>query len=1410
MKNKIPTVLSIDIGSVSLSVVQTGLDGTLLNYAYEFHKGKVRDILSGLQKDFDLSNVVAVVSPSANGWLKRHITTYDPQICNIIAARHYYEKPELILLVGAGRFQLIIFDKQGNYSHSTTNTSCAAGTGSFLDQQAARLNFTGIEELCLIADQNRDDLPEIASRCAVFAKTDLIHAQQAGYSQYAICDSLCKGLAKNIVDTLFAEEKPAKPVLFVGGVSKNPAVKRHIENMLDIGLEVHEHSHLFGAIGACLYFLDENPKVGKRIENFELSDILNDTGDKREYFHSPLTLRLSSYPEFKSEDTYQYTPSVVTQTGDIQVDVYNTLSAESARNVYLGFDIGSTSTKAVITDTNNQPLAGFYTYTNGRPLDATRAILESIQNLEKKSDIQFSVRASGTTGSGRKFIGKIIGADLIIDEITTHARAAYELNSETDTIIEIGGQDAKFTVMRNGLVTFSQMNTVCAAGTGSFIEEQADKLGVPLTAYSDKAEGSPAPLSSDRCTVFMERDINQYLNRGYAVREILASVLHSVRENYLKKVAVESAIGNKICFQGATAKNKALVAAFEEKLGKEIFVSRYCHLTGALGTALILRDENISSSKFKGYSLFKQEIPLSMENCTYCNNRCRITIAEVKGKKVAYGFLCGRDYNTKKFVNKNRSGFDLIKEREKLFSVKELTYSEEKPTVGLPANLHLYDELPFWKKFFRNLGFQTLSSEKLTNPVSEGKRLAGAEFCAPMHAMYGHVSWLADKTDHIFLPVHIEVREKRDEREANYCYYTQYSPTVVSLINDEIKEKCWIPFLNYSRGEDHVIRELYKELKLKFPGKISLQRIRKSYNEAKQFKEEKKKSLNDLYLSELGKATDISVVFIGRPYLVLSPSLNKGIPGIFSGMGIKTFYQDMVPYDEKDLLDIDYLLRAFPWYFASKALEVSRIIAKTENVYPVFLTAFKCAPDSLVLDFFKKMLDGHNKPYLILQIDEHDSNVGYETRIEAGIRAFRNHAKTSGKSDFEVGPVLIPPFRKLPKDKTVLFPNWDDVTGHFLVANLRRVGFDVRLLEHDDLTMRKSMVHNTGQCLPMNIMAQEYIEYIIKYNLDPAKSILWMTETYLTCNVRMYPYFIKNIFDNYGQGMEKASVYSGQLAHNEISVNTTYYAYFAYMIAGLLKKLGCRIRPREVNQGETDYAIDKSTGIIEKAFLGYGTIEGALEKIIPLFSDIEMRNEERPQVAIFGDFFVRDNDVMNQNLVRTIERSGGEALITPYNDYTKLTFENIVRRRAAMGKNLEVLGLRALLSGLKFFEKRYYKFFEPWLGKPVEIDAKKIERNLEKFNIKPYHSGESYDNILKIFYILEKYPDVSLFVQTNPAFCCPSLITEAMKKEIHKFTKVPIITITYDGTIESKNDIVIPYIKSIRTKKTMTNQNIIN
>jgi|WetSurSiteA1Bulk_404760.scaffolds.fasta_scaffold01592_2 predicted CoA-substrate-specific enzyme activase len=1391
------SVLGIDIGSVSLSIVQLAADGRILRQYYKFHKGNINNAFSDAAKIFDLKGISAIACTSSSVCLNQKLVlNYNAQVAIIEASKYYCPKAASILHIGAEKFMLIRFDDGGNYQSTKTNSSCAAGTGSFLDQQTERLNLSGIEELCERALRNTEEIPHIASRCAVFSNTDIIHAQQRGYSVNAICNSLCKGLAENIINTVFNREFPLLPVLITGGVSKNSVVRMYLEKRLKTRFLTQRHGHLFGAIGAGLLVLREKGDLPVLKINTLTDILIHDNGEKQ-YFHEPLSLKLSKYPDFSNERSYRFTPVVSLHPSEIEVDIYSELSNETDSKVYLGIDIGSTSTKAVLIDEFKKPVAGFYTYTAGKPLSAIKSIFEAIEYYFSQTGAVITIAGVGTTGSGRKFIGEIINADFIIDEITSHARAAWELNPQTDTIIEIGGQDAKFTLLKYGSVTFSQMNSVCAAGTGSFLHEQARKLGCSLLDYAQKVENISAPLASDRCTVFMERDISQLFNKGYTVNEILATALHSVTENYLKKVGVEASIGQNICFQGATAKNKSLIAAFEQRLQKPIYVSKYCHLTGALGTAIMLQEQHIKKTGFRGIGVYREEIIVETETCRLCTNNCCISLATVSGEKVAYGFMCGRDYGTHHYISKNRTGFDLLEKRKNIFSLESVTENREEITIGIPATLHLFEELSLWKRFFNNLSIRTITSEYFRDPLKTGKSLAGAEFCAPINSIFGHVLYLSDKVDYIFLPVLLQTREKSKGDEGQYCYYTQFSASLVYTLKiNGIPDKCLSPFLSFPKGKYHVTQKLYQCLKPVLKNGISYFTVLNAFSEALLYYSSQKKQLAGIFKEQFQPEKNISVVLLGRPYIVLSRILNKGIPDIFSSLGIRTFYQDMITTDDIDMEDINVFLKKVPWYFVTKILETAKIIAETRNLYPVLITAFKCAPDSFIIEYFKKIFDSCRKPYLILQIDEHDSNLGYETRIEAAVRSFKNHSLIYGENPGILSSQIFPKITKEIDGKTLLFPMWDPVVSPLLVANMKRIGIDARLMKSSELTIKKSMAYNTGQCLPINIIAQEFIEYVKDHNLRPENSMIWAIDTKLSCNIRLYPEYIKSILENYGHGMENAHVYSGLLTHLEISLSACYYAFFAYFLGGLIRMAGCRIRPYELNKGETDKVILRAVDILEGAFLGEKSLEKAVMEVVNLLDRIPRLEGNRPKVALFGDFYVCDNDVMNQKLNHAIEDAGGEIITVPYTDFIRMSLDNVIRRRIERGEYITAAQQRLISSGLKLLEEKFYRYFEKYLGPQKVVNPKKLEKHLARFKINPYNSGESYDNILKIFYIIENYPDISLFVQTNPSFCCPSLVTEAMTNEIRHLTGVPVVTLTYDGTNDYKNDVIIPYLQA--------------
>lgn len=1384
--------VGIDIGSVALSVVVVDKKSAILHSAYQFHQGAIAETLRSMLDAIDIRSIGGVAMTASGPDILEDVSRFDTQIAMIAAVKKYHAEVGSILFVGGENFGLITFNQQGDYERFRSNSSCAAGTGSFLDQQAKRLNLKSIETLSAVAFCNHSSTPKIATRCAVFAKTDLIHAQQEGYSVGQISDGLCEGLAKNVMDTLMPDSNVRLPLVMAGGVSMNTAVVKHFRNLLQVEPIIGEHSHHYGAIGAALLYLEEarlEPLKADTWDELFVREIKEKT-----YGYPPLALTLSNYPEFTTDTSYLFNPG--SKAAAVEVDIYR--PPDEKQNVYLGIDIGSTSTKAVLINRHNDVLIGLYTQTAGQPVKAVQAIFEAIEDIARKHGCQFIFDGVGTTGSGRKFIGRIINADLIIDEITAHARAAYELNNEADTIIEIGGQDAKFTTMKNGMVTSSVMNNVCAAGTGSFIEEQAVKLGVSLTDYSGRAMNTAAPVSSDRCTVFMERDINNYLTEGYSVDEVLASVLHSVCENYLAKVAVEANIGQNICFQGATARNRALVAAFEHRLKKPIFVSRFCHLTGALGSALILAENAVRNSAFRGINLYREIIPVKNEVCELCHNNCKINKVTVQGETVAFGFLCGRDYNTKHFVGTSQKQYDLIKLRSQVFPQAKKTAFKKSVRLGIPHALYLAEEMPLWKHFFATLGVETITSESLKTAVKTGKKLAGAEFCAPMNAFFGHVQYLVDKCDYIFLPVYLEAEKQKNEDFRFYCYYTQFAATLSAGMKSlRLQNKTIMPIIDHHSFQSRI--ELFSILKSIL--NTGYWEIYNAYEAALSFYSDGRGNLLNIYQREKPGKDKISVALLGRPYTIMQNSMNKGIPDIFSALHIKTFYQDMLPVNQEDLYEIEPLIARMHWNYAARILKAAIYVARTPGLYPVYVTSFKCSPDSFTLEYFKRVMDRYSKPYLILELDEHDSNVGYETRIEAAVRSFNNHHKNKD--------LRLVSSRALPlnsecvtkiKDKTLLLPCFDPINSKLLEAVYIKEGIDARMVPLTDQTIQRGLRTNTGQCLPVNLIAQSYMDYVEENLLDPAGTVGWIFDSHVACNIRLYPQLIKGIMESTGHGMEKMDVYIGSISLSDISMQASIDAYFAHMFGGMLRKIGCRIRPYEKDKGITDKIIAQAVTILYNTLLGGRSKDDDLVKVMNLFKKIETVPGRRPKVAIFGDMYARDNDVFNQDLMHCIEEYGGEVITTPFNEFAKLIASPYMRRWFLEGEFMDVLFAKTLITLVNQLEKSYYKIFNEVLNEPArdsDIDYKKI---YEHFNVTVQHFGESTDNLLKITALMQHYPDISLFVQTNPAFCCAGLVTEAMASRIEEYTGVPIVTLNYDGTGKNINSKVIPYIKFPRKK----------
>ena len=1393
-------ILGIDVGSVAVSLAVMGLNRQWIDSAYAFHRGDPAGTLKGLLSQLGRHGGWWVaVTGSAPAAIRAH-GRYDSLVALITGCRAYHGEVGSILHVGGERFGLVQFDAAGRYTRYQTNTACAAGTGGFLDQQARRLNLSGAAELAAVAQRSTGEPPKIATRCAVFAKTDLAHAQQEGFSLAQICDGLCQGVARHIVASLVRGQPVRTPVVFSGGVARNQAVAAHIARIL--GTELLCEKVPCGAAGAALCLLEA--VAADACAPFQTPDeIVRPAPRRKVYAFVPLELKGLPYPDFGGSEAYGFTRTEADRGNPVEVELFADWGGGAPGLCRLGIDVGSTSTKLAVVSTAGAVAAGFYTRTAGDPIGAAQRLLAAVEDAAGRRAAALTVVGAAVTGAGRKLAGRVLGADLVLDEITAHARAACELQPDVDTIIEIGGQDSKFTTLKDGRVNFCVMNTVCAAGTGSFIEEQAQRLGCPLSEYAGRALNAAAPLASDRCTVFMERDVNHLLCEGYSPNEILATVLHSIAENYLSRVAVEKHIGRVICFQGATARNRALVAAFEQRLGRPIHVSRLCHLTGAIGAALVLADAEHGATRFRGLDLCRKAIPTRVEICSLCGNHCKITVAEVDGEREASGFLCGRDYDASSRVDRNRSDFSLLRERRQALALPpEPRPLDAGPTLGLPAALHLADDLELWQVFFANLGIPTISGEGLHASLTSGPAAAGADFCAPLAALHADVGWLLSRADYVFLPFYLERQTGEKSLRRQYCYYSQYAPALAVQANAPADaDRVLTPLVHYLYGALYTQLQLYRMLRSIGLARVGLGDVVRAYRHACEFKAAAVERLKRRYREETAGIRDIHVVLLGRPYTVLSRRANKGIPDIFGALGVKAFFQDMLPDDRPSAEALKPLFREIHWHYASAILRAAQTAAAADGAYPVLVTAFRCAPDAFAIEFFKAIMDAHRKSYLILQLDEHASSVGYETRIEAAVRSFRNHYRSRRSRPPTYSPDLFPRSAAAIDGKTLFLPDWDHLSFRLIAANLKREGIDARLLGDTPEGIHRSLRRNSGQCIPMNIITQNFIDGIAAHGLDPSRCLLWMMPSTLACNLRMYPHFAQNLLAERGGGFEKARIYLGSLSFAEISIRLPANTYLAFMLGGLIRKIGCKIRPRETVPGATDAAIEAGMQLLESAFQGDLSKEGAVRQAADLLAAVSTDDGiggprgRRPKVAVFGDLYSRDNDVLNQGLIHFIERHAGEVVTLPYSSYVRMVAWPYMRKWFIEGYYLEALTSGTLLAAVTRLEKKYRRPLEPLLNEPEPDYDESPERILKRFGLRLEHTGESMDNLLKIHYTLKYHPDLALFVQASPAFCCPALVTEAMTRRIEQVTGVPVVSVTYDGIGGSQNDVIVPYLK---------------
>jgi len=908
---------------------------------------------------------------------KKTGAVYENDFASIVkSVSHFAPETRTIFEIGAETSRFISLKNENGrlfISEYGTNGECAAGTGSFIDQQAARMKVR-VEDI--------GDLVEcvshharIAGRCSVFAKSDMIHAQQKGATPEEILKGLMYAVARNFKSNVCRGRSVNPRILFLGGVAGNRGVVRALEDLFEIkrdAIWVPPLYRYFSASGVALLAREraESPEAHSSPGNRESSYITKVSSPS----HPPLSLDNVLFLE---------------RTSSIREEGQNVKG-----DLFLGIDVGSVSTNFSLIDREGNLVHEVYVRTEGRPIEVVE---KNLREIGKRVPPGCRVKGVSTTGSGRELVGELVGADVITDEITAHKTGAAFIaekyfSSSVDTIFEIGGQDSKFISIREGVVVDFAMNDACAAGTGSFLEEQAERIGISIKGvFSKIALASSAPLRlGERCTVFMEQDVSSYMNRGEKIDDIVAGLAYAVVLNYLNRVVRGRQIGTHIYFQGGTAYNESVAAAFSIILGKKIIVPPHNGVIGAIGAALVAMEKYLAleeKTRFRGFDL--TGLPLAKREfvCGGCSNECDVKEIVIEGEKTYWGDKCSERFRKPPKVPRKPVGEDLVSMKVSLLdSLIEEGGKEGTLRVALPRSLYFYERYPFWNGFFRSLGVSVVVTAPTSRGVAEeGAEISVSEPCFPVMASMGHVSRMIrefEDVDFYFLPNVINSEGSKRNGETYYCPWGQTLPFMVSsnpVVAPLLDSKLVTPTVYFGDGEKAVSKDLHQGLRrFGWTGRQIRDAVRAGYEGAKSFEKQfVHEGIKTLEKLEGEKAH--GVLLVGRPYNIYDREMNLNIPS-----KIREYYGiDVIPYDclpGLDDIDIRDLNWNMFWTLGRKIISAARFAAERKWINIIYFTNFKCGPDSFVRHYVE---EASGRPFLALQFDGHGNDAGYMTRVEA-------------------------------------------------------------------------------------------------------------------------------------------------------------------------------------------------------------------------------------------------------------------------------------------------------------------------------------------------------------------------------------------------------------------------------------------
>jgi predicted CoA-substrate-specific enzyme activase len=1337
-QNIIPNIifgLGIDIGSTTAKIVAVDENNQIIHSDYRRHNTKIYntllEIITELPENLNNSLFSIQITGSAGMGVSENIQI--PFVQEVVAATEYISKnfPEVKTLIDiGGEDSKMIFLSENRTPDIRMNGSCAGGTGAFIDQTASLLDVS-LEEFNELA-KNYKKIHPIASRCGVFAKTDIQNLLSRKISKEDIAASVFHAVAIQTINTLARGFDIIPKIMFSGGpFTFLSELTKTFYRDLKISPEeivISQNPALLSAFGAAIY---ENKSSVLTID--ELKTKIREAIDKKFKLDDRLEPLFKSNSEFERWKNQQISTFVPKKT----------LTEYCGSVCFLGIDSGSTTTKLSVIGENHELLFSFYANNHGQPIETTiSGLSEFYENLKNsgKSDI-IKIARTAITGYGEDLLKAALHIDIGIVETIAHFEGAKYFNKNVSFILDIGGQDMKAIFVENGSISRIELNESCSAGCGSFIETFGKNLGFPVSDFALLACKSSAPCDlGTRCTVFMNSKVKQSLRENADTSDIAAGLSISVIKNALFKVLKLkniSVLGNNISVQGGAFKNLSLLRAMETLSEKKVVCTDIPEQMGAFGAACTAfteyyKSENKPETHFIGLENLNNALNFSIKQvtCRGCENVCLISRFNFTNNQNFYsGNKCEKIFSST--GNLQERGQNLIHEKYQLvFERKsESDVNTKLPVIGIPRVLNIFENYPFWHKLFSECGFSViLSTTSTTELYEKGKgAIMSDSICFPAKIAHGHIEDLIQrKADRIFYPTVIYEKNEFEGSENSYnCpIVSSYSQVIISSMSSEKREiPVDSPTVNFDDNEllEKACYNYFKTFKI---GKKTFKKAySEAVSEAQKVRDEIRKRADKLISDSIAE-NRMLIVLAGRPYHI-DPLINQKVPDILADMGCNVISEDMAPFAEKTgISDLQIIPQ---WAYPNRIYNAAQWVAEMpENIQFIQINSFGCGPDSIVTDETVQILKSAGKNQTLIRVDDITASGSVKLRLRSMIESLR--LKDNSITKFRTERAKTAVFGENEKQRTILAPFFADIYSDLIPALFKRAGYNmINLPKPDKSTKQFGLKYaNNEICYPATLVVGDVIKALAEGNYNHNEIAVGITQTGGQCRASTYLSLIKKAMID--SGFEDIPVIAVGTAGKTINPQPGFevnwkkllpITFVSMIYADVLAKMYYSTVVREKQKGDSKKTLEIYLKRADKFILEGDTksIYKLIDSAVEDFNKIPIHEGFYPKVGIVGEIYIKYNSFGHSHIIDWLIDNGIEVVVPPILDFFVQEFVNIEISKKSNLKKTEISPIY-----LYFIEKSAerlinranrkmskFRFFEPFRKiRNLADDASKV------------------------------------------------------------------------------------------------------